>query len=124
MPQKPKFKLKKIESDNKTIGERISVARKKKGLTQSELALKIGISQRLVSNYEVDRVKISAEMLGQFAVALGVSADQLLGLVNFEQVPKEISLRFSRRFLEIEKLPETKKKAILNMLDDSIKANF
>jgi transcriptional regulator with XRE-family HTH domain len=123
MPQKPKFTLKKIELDDKTIGNRIAAIRKKRGLTQADLAMKIGISQRLVSDYEVDRVKISAEMLGQFAFALNVSADQLLGLNNFEGDSKEISLRFARRFLEIEKLSEVKKKAILNMLDDSIKAN-
>jgi transcriptional regulator with XRE-family HTH domain len=123
MPRRPKFKLKNLELDAKPLGERIAEARKRKGLTQSQLAEKIGISQYLVSDYEIGRLNISATMLVHVAVALGVSADELLGLQSKDHVEKQLSLRLTRRMSEINKLPEYKKKAILTMLDDLIKAN-
>jgi transcriptional regulator with XRE-family HTH domain len=123
MPQPPKFNLKELDLNGKTIGQRISEVRKKKGLTQTELAEKIGITQKLVSDYEINRVKISAEMLCHFAIALGTSADKLLGLDHSDHEEQEISLRYTRRMREINQLPEIKIKAILKTLDDLIRAN-
>jgi transcriptional regulator with XRE-family HTH domain len=123
MPKKVNFKLKDIGINSKTIGQHIAEARKKKGLTQTQLAEKIGITQYLVSNFEIGRINITAEMLCHFALALGVSIDKLVGFKNDDNSKIETPLRFTRRIQEISKLPEIKKKAILKTLDDLIKAN-
>lgn len=123
MPQPPKFNLKELDLDGKTIGQRISKIRKKRGLTQTELAEKIGLTQKLVSDYETNRVNISAVMLCHFAITLGVSADKLLGLNHSDHEEPEISLRYTRRIREISQLPEVRIKAILKTLDDLIRAN-
>ena len=123
MPQKPKFKLKEIIFDGNTIGQRIAKTRKRKGLTQTVLAEKIGISQRLVSDYEIGRVRISADMLCRFAIALGVTSDSLLGLNNSKNLEPELSIRFTRRMLEISNLSENKIKSILKTMDDLIRDN-
>jgi transcriptional regulator with XRE-family HTH domain len=123
MPKKVNFKLKDIGINSKTIGQHIAEVRKKKGLTQTQLAEKIGITPYLVSNFEIGRINITAEMLCHFALALGVSIDKLIGFKNNENNKSETPLRFSRRIQEINKLPEIKKKAILKTLDDLIKAN-
>jgi transcriptional regulator with XRE-family HTH domain len=123
MPQPPKFNLKELDFDGKTIGQRIADVRKKRGITQIELAEKIGITQKLVSDYETDRLNISAKMLCHFAIALSTTADVLLGFNHSEQKNEELSLRYTRRIREISQLPEVKIKAILRTLDDLIRAN-
>ena len=125
MPAKASFTLQPLALNGKeTIGKRIASLRKRKGLTQAELAEKIGITRKLVSDYETDRTHLNDEMVIRFSIALSVSSDMLLGLKNSE-ITKErhISLRIMRRMKEISGLPEKKKKAILRTLDDLIRAN-
>lgn len=123
MPQIPKYKLKNSDFDNKQLGNNIAKIRKSKGITQTEIAENIGITQKLVSDYEVGRVKLSAEMLFHFAVALDISTDELLNLNKTQVGSSDLSLRFTRRIRELDELPENKKKAILQVLDDLIRAN-
>lgn len=124
MPKQIKYKLKNNELDGKKIGKKIAEIRKAKGITQIELSEKIGITQQLISDYETGRLNISAELLLHFAVALEVSSDHLLGLLDGQIQDNKLSLRFTRRMREIDKLPEIKKKAILKTLDDLIRANL
>ena len=112
-----------INIDSTKIGKRIASIRKQKGLTQKELSEIIGIKQTLVSDYETGRVRMFAEMIGRFAIALNVPADQILGLDPSSNETNEISLRLSKRLHELESLPESRRKAILRTLDDLIRAN-
>jgi plasmid maintenance system antidote protein VapI len=43
-----------------------------------ELAEKIGILQTLITDYENDRLRLTAEMAVRFAMALDVTLDELL----------------------------------------------
>lgn len=108
--------------DNKTIGERIAQVRKNKGLTQLELAEKIGIKRALLSDYEIGRTRIFGEMVIRIALALQVSPNRLFGFEKEESEDK-ISLRYTKRIKELEELPEYKRRIVLKALDDSIKAN-
>ena len=124
MPQKPKYELKPLpKASTETLGDRIARARKDRGLTQTELAEIIGIEQNLVSAYERGRLRIYDDLLVQFAVALKVTTDELLGLKDYKLDVPSISLRLMKRLATIEKMPEAKKKHIIKTLDDSIKAN-
>jgi Predicted transcriptional regulators len=63
-----------------TIGERIRDARKAAGLTQQELAEKVGIRNTSVSKWESGAVKqIPTERLMVLAEALGKTPSELLG---------------------------------------------
>jgi transcriptional regulator with XRE-family HTH domain len=125
MPQVPKHELKPLDLGNQTIGQRIAGLRKERGLSQLDLAERIGISRQLVASYERGRVRLYDEMVARFAIALGVSADEILGLNQAEskEMKTHPSLRLTRRLRELENLPEQKKKKILNTLDDLIRAN-
>ena len=115
MPRIPKYKLKPLGNEL-TIGQRIAQFRKQKGMTQVELARKIGIEQYLVADYELGRIRLYDEMVAQFAWALGVSADEILGITN--RTTKSLPpLRIMKRVKKIEKLPPAKQKAILQTLD-------
>lgn len=123
MPKRSKLKLPPLRlSTDETAGQRLARLRKERGLTQVELAAKVGIIQGLVTNYERDRLRMHAEMVARFAVALGVSADELLGLKSSRSAAvvhtsSGLSLKIVRRLAKIEQLPAAKQKALLQTLD-------
>ena len=61
-----------------TIGSRIAQLRKGKGLTQEELAVKLGVSAQAVSKWENDISCPDISLLPQLVRILGVTADELL----------------------------------------------
>lgn len=115
MPQKPKSTLPPLEIQG-SIGFNISSLRKKKGITQEDLANKIGITQTLISKYEKGKLQISSEMLIRITQALHTSADKILGL-NENTINKEVSLKITRRMNKIETLPESEQRALLKTID-------
>lgn len=56
----------------------IAAARKRKGMTQAQLADAVGTNQRAVSRWETGTVRPSAEYLGKIAKALDCKIDGLL----------------------------------------------
>jgi len=92
--------------------------RKARGLSQTELAQKIGSIQALVSDYERGNLRLSAEMTIRFAKALDVSADELLGLKKQAQETGTVRNRRLRRSVqEIEKLPRRDQEALLRTIE-------
>ncbi|MEM9706209.1 MAG: helix-turn-helix domain-containing protein [Pseudomonadota bacterium] len=67
------------DSAIQSIGERIRLARKDKSLNQAELALRLGVSQPAVANWESGVHDPRRLMLARLAEALGVSLDWLAG---------------------------------------------
>ncbi len=70
-----------------TLGKEIKKARIDKGLKQKDLIDLTGLSQKHLSQIENDAVDPGASVLRKIALALGVSADTLLGIPQ-EQVGK------------------------------------
>ena len=87
------------------MGQRLARLRKQRGYTQVELAKKIGIIQTLISDYELDKLRLSAEMAVRFALTLDVTTDELLHPKGRKKSAKQPSLKIVRRMEEIEKLP-------------------
>ena len=86
-----------------TLGRRIAVLRKEKGLKQEELAEKLGISGQAVSKWENDQTCPDISLLPQLAGILGVSVDELLSGKG-EMVPA------------VRILPEDQRKDIASMM--------
>lgn len=61
-----------------TVGQRIKAARKKVGMTQAELAQKLGISYVGISQWENDLRKPKIETIQRIAAALGVEWNELI----------------------------------------------
>jgi transcriptional regulator with XRE-family HTH domain len=61
---------------------RIYEIRKTRGLTQAALALRSGISQTAISNYELGEREMGSVAVAALARALECSADYLLGLTD------------------------------------------
>lgn len=122
MPRAFKNQLPPLEPEHRQIGSRIASVRKKRGLTQKQLADAIGISQYLVSDYETGRVHLSDEMLIRFVKALRSSADVILGLKDDKKTENEPSLRLQKRLAEIERLPAADQRALLRNIDMFLRA--
>ena len=67
-----------VELDYKAIGRRIKIARIRTGLTQEELADRVGISPTHISNVETGSTRVSLTSLVHLANELGVTMDDLL----------------------------------------------
>jgi transcriptional regulator with XRE-family HTH domain len=117
MPRVSRLKLPPLEIDQKTIGQRLARIRKQKGYTQKTLAERMGLIQALVSAYELSKIRLNAEMVIRFAKALGVSADEILGLKNNGGGKEHPSLRLIRRINRIESLPPARQKTVLKAID-------
>lgn len=62
------------------LGQRLMELRMACGITQVELAKKLGVAKQTVSNWENDNIQPSIEMLVRIAAFFHVSTDYLLGL--------------------------------------------
>ncbi len=61
------------------IHEQIMFYRKRRGMTQAELAASLGVSSQAVSKWETGRSCPDIQLLPQLAAIFGISADELLG---------------------------------------------
>ena len=61
-----------------TIGKRIGLLRKEKGMTQEELAEHMGISPQAVSKWENDQTCPDISALPKLSKLLGITVDELL----------------------------------------------
>jgi len=79
-----------------TLGSRIAAWRKEKGITQEELAEKMGVSSQAVSKWENDVSCPDISLLTTLADVLGVTTDELL----------------SGKSSQVRQLPETQRKSL------------
>lgn len=78
MPRVSELSLPPLNWGKESIGQRVAHIRQERGFTQVELAAKTGVLQTLVTDYETDRLRLTAEMAVRFALALDVTLDELL----------------------------------------------
>jgi len=105
--------------DEKTIGRRLRELRHLRGMKQVAIAQAVGVEQSLVSNYERGKVRMHGALVAAFAKALGVSADEVLGLEEPRQRQLAVvnDRRFIRRLQLIDRLSRRQKDALLTTLD-------
>jgi transcriptional regulator with XRE-family HTH domain len=87
------------------LNERIKLLRIGRGLSQVDLAEKLGVSKQSVSNWENDNIQPSIEMLVKISHIFSVSTDYLLG-------------EDSREFIEITGLKKEYIPHIQQIIDD------
>ena len=71
-----------------TLGKRIAAGRKRLGLTQDQLAERLGVTAQAVSKWENDQSCPDITMLPKLAEIFGITTDQLLGREPKETVYK------------------------------------
>jgi transcriptional regulator with XRE-family HTH domain len=104
---------------NLALGKRLAQIRALRGLSQRELAQRVNVVQVVISDYEIGKLRISAEVALRLAAALEVPIQELL---QTDTPPEVVQQRKpSRKVLErlerIESLPRRKQDAILMTID-------
>ena len=66
--------------DTNNLGRKIACARKYSGLTQSDLASRVGVTAQAVSKWERGNACPDIAILDEIADALGISLSELLGV--------------------------------------------
>ena len=100
------------------MGQHIAWLRKAQGLTQVELAERLGVAQQTLAHYEVGRLRVALSMLPALASALTVSIEELLGETlargNAKRGPVP---RLQQQLEQITRLPRAKQRFVMQMLD-------
>ena len=100
-----------------TFGERIAIAREQVGLTQQQLAEKIGTIQRVISSWERETVALRADQLTALADTLGVSVDYLLGRQDVKQRGGGPVGKIRQVFERVSKLPRHQQNKVAEFVE-------
>ncbi|MFC0228902.1 helix-turn-helix domain-containing protein [Serratia aquatilis] len=95
---------------------RILQLRKQHGLTQSQMAEKIGIHLTQVRRYESEEANPSLDILKRIAMVFSVSTDWLI----FEDKEREPTDEMKLRFEAIKQLDDEELRTVNNVLDAMI----
>lgn len=104
------------KGERSTVGERIALARKRKGMTQKELAEIMGVTQQSIASWERSIPSIGSNVLIQLTTILGVSADELLGLSDLT-TKDSVNGRAWKVFASVSKLSRTEKQKVLDVVE-------
>lgn len=123
MPRPRKTQTDQDEGSGALIGARLKRFRLAKGLSQAQLAEKIGVSRETITAYESGRARLLDDVISSLAKALSISADEILGLKKSDTASADTpSVQIARRMQRIKKLPAAEQKAILKNIDMFLKA--
>ena len=108
----------KDEAFFKQLGERIATTRKAQGLTQIQLAARLGIAQQTLAHYEVGRLRLPASLLPVLAEELKVSVDPLIGQPEVRGTGKRgPASRLTQQVEQVSQLPLAKQRFVMELLD-------
>ena len=86
------------------VGDRIKTLREKSGMTQAQLAKRLGVSRNAVNSWEMSLSTPSSIYIAELSKIFGVSTDHLLGLEEGIKI-------------DITDLDERKQKIIMQLVD-------
>lgn len=99
------------------LGKRIQELRKQAGLSQTELATKIGVSYPQMSRYEVKGVQPPADVLKKLADALNTSVDYLISGNTGEKANAALKdIKLLNLFKSVERMNEEDKTVITKLI--------
>lgn len=101
-------------------GQIIKQLREEKGLSQTDMALIIGINNSVLSRIESGKRPVEDTEIIKFAEYFRVSTDYLLGLSEFKK-GRLLTVKDLRTFLPEETVNNHEIKAIVDKLDDATK---
>lgn len=101
-----------------TLGDKITMLRKQKSLSQGDLADKISVSRDAIGKYERGDIMPTADKAKKMADVLGVSLDFLMNdAAKEDAVDKDMF----QRMQEVQKLPDSEKDKITSIIDAFIR---
>ena len=109
---------------NESFGQRLAELRKLRGLTQVQLAEKLGSTQRAITYYENEAEYPPVETIVELARLLCVSTDELLGLKITKPSQDVVDIttdpelrRLWRKFQQVAEWPEKDQNAVIRLIN-------
>ena len=103
--------------DRTAFGQRLAAAREQAGLTQQQVARRIGVDQRVITYWERRPVALRPEQIAALADALGVPADYLLGRQTKDRAPPGPSGKLRQAFEKAHQLPRHEQNQIVKFVE-------
>jgi transcriptional regulator with XRE-family HTH domain len=105
----------------KDLGARVALLRKDQGLTQTQLAERLGIAQQTLAHYEVGRLRVAASRLPTLARMLGTSVEELIGQRPVRAGGKRgPAPRLQQQLARLSALPKPKQRAVMEVLESML----
>jgi len=106
------------------FNKNLSTYRKKRGLSQRELAKRLGVSHRTIAYYESETNSIPLDKLEAIANILNISPGELvIKNQNSNKQFEDIDVRLLKKLMEIKALPDRDQRAISNYINALIEKN-
>lgn len=99
------------------FGQRLFAARNAAGLSQAEVAEKLGLTQTAYAFWERHPVALRPDQVEKLALILGVSVEQLFGSNNRGRIHSGPVGRARRAFEQVSKLPRSQQQYILKVVE-------
>ena len=99
------------------LGTRIAALRKEQGMTQVQLAERLGLTQQMIASYEVGRRRVPVSLLPQIADTLAASLDELIGKKDTQPGKRGPSSLLQKQIERLSRLPKAQQKMVMQMLD-------
>lgn len=102
------------------FGERLNALREAAGLSQAQVAEKLGIAQRTYSHWERRPVALRHDQLEALAAALGIPLADLVGAADAKPRGSGPTGKLRQAFERASKLPRSTQQRILAYVEDAI----
>ena len=109
---------------NPELGGRVSQLRKAAGLSQLQLAEKLGVTQPLISRYEKGDRRMYDDLIIEMAKALKVTPNDLLGVSPSKPIAPDvqsISRRMIKYLKKVEALPRRAQDKVITTIELALK---
>ena len=110
------------KSKRTEFGERLVTARQQAGLSQAQVAEKLGITQQSYGGWERRETALKPEHLVQLAATLNVTVDYLLGKENGRPRSGGPAGKARQIFEQVSQLPRHQQQRVLQVVADMLTA--
>ena len=109
------------KKNRSSLGQRITDARERAGISQAQLADKLGTSQPAIAYWERSAANLRSDVIAKLSQVLGVSADELLGTQAPRQKAAQPVGKARRIFDAVSKLPRRQQEKIFDILQPFVR---
>ena len=99
------------------FGQRMADARQRAGLTQTELAKKLGVTQQVIAAWERRVIALRPNQIKALAQAINTTADYLIGVTESWKGAKGPSGKVRQVFEQVSRLPRRQQQKVVEFVE-------
>jgi len=99
------------------LGQRLTAAREQVGISQAQLAERLGVTQPTVAYWERQAMNIRSDVLARIARSLDVSSDELLGTKASPSRATKPAGKARQTFEAVSRLPRRQQQKIIDVVE-------